>query len=242
MALLLTGCTAPPTASPHREIPAGEQAQGDLIKYAQLALVTRCLSGQGLTLPSVPEDPKTTSGQNKRFQAAYFGTDPRELSFTLPTGHTVTANTDGCLADARRVLYGDQKRWFEAEVIVNNLSAEAQARMTDDPHHRAATARWKRCTGHLSGTHPDQPEPAVTDRCNRESGLAEIESRLEPALLAKVRTERREQLAAYRQLRKLALQRAANLTSAAKAPHGLSQRTDPTKDLEPAEPKGHNPS
>ncbi|MGW7450004.1 hypothetical protein [Streptomyces sp. NPDC054787] len=218
LALLVTSCADQPTASPQREIPAAKEAQDDLIKSAQLALVTRCLSGQGLTVPSLRQRPKTVTAEHKRFQAAYFGTDPRELSLTLPTGYTVTANTDGCLANAQRVLYGDQKRWFEAEVVVNNLRAEAHARMATHPDHRAAMARWKRCAGPLSPAHPDHPDPAVTDHCNRESGLAEAESRLEPSLLAKVRTERREQLTAYRQLRTIAMQRAPNLTSAAQAP------------------------
>ncbi|MFG2987290.1 hypothetical protein ACGFYQ_39670 [Streptomyces sp. NPDC048258] len=218
VALLVTSCADHPTAPPHREIPVGEQAQDDLIKSAQLALVTRCLSGQGLTVPSLRQRPKAATAEDKQFQAAYFGTDPRELSFSLPTGYTVTANTDGCLANAQRFLYGDQKRWFEAEVAVNNLRAEAQARMATHPDYRAAMARWKRCAGHLSGTRPDHPDPAVTNRCNRESGLTEVESRLESTLLAKVRTERREQLTAYRELRTIALQRAVNLTSDAKAP------------------------
>lgn len=169
-------------------------------------------------MPSPRERPKAPTAEDKRFRAAYFGTDPRELALTLPTGYTVTANTDGCLANAQRVLYGDQKRWFEAEAVVNNLRAEAQARMATEPDHRAATARWKRCAGHLSGPRPDHPDPAVADRCNRESGLAEVESRLEPTLLAKVRTDRGEQLAAYRQLRTVALRRAVDLTSGAKGP------------------------
>ncbi|UUU43901.1 hypothetical protein [Streptomyces sp. NBC_00162] len=195
-------------------------------------------------MPSPRERPQATTAEDKRFRAAYFGTDPRELALTLPTGYTVTANTDGCLANAQRVLYGDQKRWFEAEVVVNNLRAEAQARMATDPDHRAATARWKRCAGNPSGArpdHPDHPDPAVTDRCNRESGLAEVESRLEPTLLAKVRTERREQLAAHRQLRTIALRRAADLTSAAKAPRGPAgepndhrSETDPTERRHPS--------
>ncbi|OEJ30177.1 hypothetical protein BGK67_01255 [Streptomyces subrutilus] len=193
-------------------------------------------------MPSPQQRPKAASAEDRRFEAAYFGTDPRELSLTLPTGHTVTANTDGCLASAQRDLYGDQKRWFEAEVVVNNLRAEAQTRMGTDPEHRAAMARWERCTGHSSKTRPNQPDPAVTDRCNRESGLAEVESRLEPTLLAKVRTERREQLTAYRQLRTIALQRAVNLTSATQAPQGPGRRTEPTTDLGSAEPKGHHPS
>ncbi|WAU86678.1 hypothetical protein O1Q96_24890 [Streptomyces sp. Qhu-G9] len=241
MALLVTSCADHPTASPHREIPASGQAQDDLIKSAQLALVARCLSGQGLGVPSLRQRPKSATAEDKQVQAAHFGTDPRELSLTLPTGYTVTANTDGCLANAQRVLYGNEKRWFEAEVVVNNLRAEAQVRMATDPDHRAAMARWKRCAGHLSGTRPDQPDPAVANRCNRESGLAEVESRLEPTLLAKVRTERREHLTAYRQLRTTALRRAANLHPASTAPQVPRRRTAPTTDLKPTEPKGHPP-
>ncbi|MEU9304733.1 hypothetical protein [Streptomyces sp. NPDC048269] len=154
------------------------------------------------------------SPEDKRLQAALFGTDPRELSLEFPTGYTVTANTDGCLASAQRALYGDQKTWFQAEVIVNNLRAEAQSRMTTDRDHRAAMARWTHCTGRPSGSRPQKQDRAVADRCRRESGLAEIEARLEPALLAEVRAERRGQLRTYEQLRSVALRRAQNLAGA----------------------------
>jgi hypothetical protein len=43
------------------------------------------------------------------------------LSLRLTTGHVVRAHTDGCLAAAQRRLYGDQRRWFRASVVVNNL-------------------------------------------------------------------------------------------------------------------------
>ncbi|MFG2754069.1 hypothetical protein [Streptomyces xanthophaeus] len=211
VALLLMGCAGTPTAAP--ATPASGQAQDDLIKSAQRALVTRCLAGKGLTLPTTKARPE--SPEDKRLQAALFGTGPRELALKLPTGYTVTANTDGCLANAQRTLYGDQKTWFRAEVIVNNLRAEAQSRMTADPDHRAAMARWTHCTDQSAGNRPQQqPDRATADRCHRESGLAEIEARLEPALLAKVRTERRDQLSTYKRLRAVALRRAQNLAGA----------------------------
>ncbi|MGR4878280.1 hypothetical protein ACIPUC_02435 [Streptomyces sp. LARHCF249] len=212
-ALLLTSCSGARPGSPHPGIPAGEQGRADLIKSAQLALVTRCLAGQGLTVPAARERPEATTAEGKRLQAALFGTDPRELSLTLPTGYTVTANTDGCLANAQRALYGDQRRWFEAEVVVNNLRAEAQARLGTDPGYRAALARRTRCTDQSPGIRPEPPVPAATDHCDRDSGLAEARARLEPALLAAVRAERREELSTYQRLRTVAVRRAADLAS-----------------------------
>ncbi|MEU9144568.1 hypothetical protein [Streptomyces sp. NPDC048349] len=218
--LLLTSCAGPPHGSPRPGIPADERGRDDLVRSAQLTLVNRCLSEQGLTVPAPQERPAATSAAGRRLQAALFGTDPRELSLTLPTGYTVTANTDGCLARAQRTLYGDQKQWFEAEVVVNNLHAEAQARLGADPEYRAALARRTRCTDAspearpAPSAAPTSPAAATpTDRCDRESGLAEVRARLEPALLAAVRAERRADLTTYQRLRTAALRHAVDLTS-----------------------------
>lgn len=234
VALLLTSCSDARPGSPRPGIPSGERAQDDLIKSAQRALVTRCLAGQGLTLPAAREqqaasERQASTAEGKRLKAALFGTDPRELSLTLPTGYTVTANTDGCLAHAQRALYGDQKRWFQAEVVVNNLRAEAQARLSTDSGYRAALARRTRCTGQPPGTPPERTAPARTEHCDRDSGLAGIRARLEPALLAEVRAERREELTTYQRLRTVALRRAADLTSSSTPlPLPSTERTHPS--------------
>ncbi|WP_180289233.1 MULTISPECIES: hypothetical protein [Streptomyces] len=94
---------------------------------------------------------------------------------------------------------------------MNNLRAEAQQRMKRDPDYRAATARWAQCTTPAHGPRPERPDPAVSARCAHRSGLAGLRARLEPALLAEVRADRRAQLTTYQQLRTRALHRAAAL-------------------------------
>ncbi|MFD7324374.1 hypothetical protein ACFV9D_25330 [Streptomyces sp. NPDC059875] len=205
-ALLLAGCA---TVTPGPSVPSTPQAQDELLRTVERTLVDHCLDARGLTLAVKPPTPD----DDRRLQAALFGTGPHELSLTLATGHTVTAHTDGCLATARQNLYGDQTRWFRAQVTVDNLRAEAQARMKNDPAHRAALERWTRCAAPPGRPRPERPDPAVAARCERESGLADVRARLEPAELAEVRALRADQLTTYRQLRTRALQRAAELSA-----------------------------
>ncbi|MFF3656763.1 hypothetical protein [Streptomyces olivochromogenes] len=227
--LALTGCSTATAQRAVPPLPRTERDRDDLIDAAQQVLVDRCLAGQGLTLPnasapqdhsasppqdhsaSPPQDQSAPAPQDRRLQGALFGRGRPELSVTLATGYTVTAHTDGCLAAAERDLYGDQRLWFRTRVVVNNLRAEAQQRMKRDPDYRAATARWTRCVTPAHGARPGRPDPAVSTRCARESGLTRLRARLEPALLARVRAERHGQLTTYRQLRTRALRRAADL-------------------------------
>ncbi|MFI1255055.1 hypothetical protein ACH4U6_14875 [Streptomyces netropsis] len=214
-ALVLASCAGPPAEPRRPGIPASEQARDDLIKSAQRALVTRCLAERGLTLRAARTTRARDAGvHDRRLQDALFGTGRRELSLTLATGYTVTAHTDGCQAAAQRVLYGDQRRWFRAQVTVDNLRAEAGARMATDPRFRAALARWNRCATPPGAARPEHPAPAVVTRCDRESGLADVRARLEPARLAEVRALRRDQLTTYAQLRTRALHRAVELATA----------------------------
>ncbi|GHG66241.1 hypothetical protein [Streptomyces griseocarneus] len=112
---LLTGCAAP--ASP----PADPD---EVIKAATGRLTDACLARQGLT-PQRPGQSPVPAAEQRRLTAALFGAGPAELSVALPTGYVVRAHTDGCLAAAQQRLYGDQRRWFHASVIVNNLRPEA---------------------------------------------------------------------------------------------------------------------
>ncbi|MFC0052192.1 hypothetical protein [Streptomyces actinomycinicus] len=146
-------------------------------------------------------------------EKALFGTGPAQLSLTLATGYTVRTHTDGCLAQAQRFLYGDQARWFRAEVTVNNLRPEAEARLGKDPSYRAALARRAAC-------------PDKDTRCVRAGGLDELRARLEHAQLAEARAAHRKEITTYHQLRDHALHRAADLLAAQPTPHW----------------KGHDPS
>ncbi|MFD7818203.1 hypothetical protein ACFV6E_35635 [Streptomyces sp. NPDC059785] len=243
--LALTGCAAGQASGPDRPpLPRDARSRDALVDTAEHRLVERCLARRGLTLrhPVPRHDARhrtrasrTAVREDRRLQEAVFGRGRPELSVTLATGYTVTAHTDGCLAAAQRALYGDQRRWFRARAVVNNLRAEAQQRMRRDPDYRAATARWARCATPAHRPRPERPDPAVSARCARSSGLARLRARLAPALLAGVRADRRDQLTTYRQLRLRALHRAAAL---------YAERTDPAHQEETphAAPRKHSAS
>ncbi|MFI8966115.1 hypothetical protein ACIGO8_28835 [Streptomyces sp. NPDC053493] len=211
-ALVLAGCATvrPESAGPPGAAPAARPEQDRLLKAAEQRLVAECLHAQGLALAPASQA-RAPDDRDERLRTALFGKDPRELSVTLATGLTVTANSDGCVAAARGRLYGDQTRWFRAQVTVDNLRAEAQARMKEDPAHRAALDRWTRCAAPAGVPRAGRPDPVVAERCARESGLSDVRARLEPAALATVRTLHRDQVATYEQLRARALLRAAEL-------------------------------
>ncbi|MFF9624954.1 hypothetical protein [Streptomyces griseosporeus] len=190
--LLAAACTAR-TAPPAPDLPASERGRSELIQAAQQVLVDRCLRARAAAGPP-PE------------QEVLFGAGRAELSLTLATGYTVRAHTDGCLAEAHRYLYGDQARWFRAEVTVNNLRPLAQARLRDDPDYRAALTRRAACD--------DRDTP-----CIRASGLRQLRERLEPVRLAQVRAAHRADIATYDRLRDRAVHRAADLLAGRSTPH-----------------------
>ncbi|RLV04379.1 hypothetical protein CTZ27_10430 [Streptomyces griseocarneus] len=137
----LTGC-APSTPRPDPD---------ETIKAATHLLTVACLARQGLTPPRPGQSPQPADRQ-QRVTDALFGTGPAELSVTLPTGYAVHAHTNGCLAEAQQRLYGDQRRWFRASVIVNNFGPEADHTHSSlsevRARHRAEIDDWKRLRAH----------------------------------------------------------------------------------------------
>lgn len=153
-AALLSACAQQPPAPP-------ALAPDDIIRSAQQQLIEDCLKRQGLKPPRPHEG---TNGsqvgsakdrrerqehheRQERTTAALFGTGRTELSLQLPTGYTVRAHTDGCLAAAQRTLYGDQRRWFRVSTIANNLRPEAAHRnrtlASVRAEHREELADWR---------------------------------------------------------------------------------------------------
>ncbi|MET9457976.1 hypothetical protein ABZY05_23315 [Streptomyces canus] len=166
----------------------------------------------------------SASKEQQRLSDALFGTGRRELSTRTATGLVVQANSDGCLAEAKRVLYGDLGRWFRTEVTVNNLGAAAHRRVTQDPVYRAALAHWSRCVAPVQQADSPgelrsawqrrardlapreatalQQRFAVTEaRCVRRTDLARTGARLEKRHAAELRTEYADVIAEHRQLR-----------------------------------------
>ncbi|UQI46351.1 hypothetical protein M1P56_19365 [Streptomyces sp. HU2014] len=141
VACLLTGCAEPA----HRPAP------DEVVKAATQRLTDVCLTRQGLAPPRPGQGPSPAAEQ-RRVNAALFGTGRTELSVALPTGYVVRAHTDGCLAAAQRRLYGDQRRWFRTSVVVNNLRPEAEhthRSLTEvRASHGAEIADWRRLRAH----------------------------------------------------------------------------------------------
>ncbi|MEV5438754.1 hypothetical protein AB0K80_22490 [Streptomyces sp. NPDC052682] len=188
-------------------------------------------AGTGTDAPAARRAPRpgsTAARREQRLADALFGTGRPELSTRTETGHVVRAHSDGCLARAQRVLYGDQGRWFRTEVAVNNLEAAAHQRVTRDPEYRAALRRWARC---VAPVHPVkdpgelraawqrrardlapreafelQRRYAVAEaRCVRGTGLAATGARLERHHAAEVRAGYAGLIAEHRRLRERGL-------------------------------------
>ncbi|MFE6161030.1 hypothetical protein ACFQ7F_19190 [Streptomyces sp. NPDC056486] len=155
--LFLSACAKSPTVP--ATAPAPALPPDDVIRSAQQQLTDGCLKRQGLTPPRPRHGNSSGSGSGsgsadngpsqtqERTAAALFGTGRTELSIELPTGYTVRAHTDGCLAAAQRTLYGDQRRWFEVSTIANNLKPEAAYRhrtlASVRAEHRQELADWR---------------------------------------------------------------------------------------------------
>ncbi|WJV51474.1 hypothetical protein QUY26_28200 [Streptomyces flavofungini] len=137
---MAVGCAPPAERTP-------ALTPDDTIKTAQQRLTDTCLTRKGLTPPQ-PGSRPASAAEQQRVARALFGTGRTELSLTLPTGHSVRAHTDGCLASAQRTLYGDQRRWFRVSTVVNNLKPEAAFReqpLTEvRARHRGDLAEWRR--------------------------------------------------------------------------------------------------
>lgn len=141
--LLVSGCAAPD--------PGPALSPDDTVKAATQLLTGRCLTARGLTPPRPGRRPGTKA-QEEHLADALFGAGRAELSLRLPTGYSVRAHTDGCLASAQRALYGDQRRWFQVSTVVNNLKPEAAYRKTGlasvRAAHRTEIADWQRLRAH----------------------------------------------------------------------------------------------
>ncbi|MEU6081456.1 hypothetical protein [Streptomyces sp. NPDC047108] len=171
---------------------------------------------------------KKAMAAQRRLSDALFGTGRRELSTRTATGYVVRANSDGCLAEAQRELYGDQARWFRTEVAVNNLEAATHQRVIRDPAYRTALARWSRCIAPVQkagdpgelrsawqrrasdleprdATSLQQRYAVAEARCVRSTALARTGTELEKRHAADVREAYAGQIADHRRMRERGL-------------------------------------
>ncbi|MGI5170150.1 hypothetical protein ACQEU3_37940 [Spirillospora sp. CA-253888] len=69
----------------------------------------------------------------------------RRLVVELPGAGRLSASDNGCVAEARRALYGDLAGWYRARRIVDHLDGYAAREMTRTPRYRAGLAAWAGC-------------------------------------------------------------------------------------------------
>lgn len=90
-------------------------------------------------------------------RTALMGASPVGLSATAPTGMTLTASPDGCIARAEGSLYGDLPAWFRVKVVTMNLRPVQEARVREDPRYAEAVRAWAACM-RAAGRPYDSPD------------------------------------------------------------------------------------
>jgi hypothetical protein len=127
--------------------------------------------GYGVELASsvdkfVREDPNANLGlspdQQRTWEEAYFGTDSTRIRVTLPDGDQYEAPGTGCLAEARKELYGDLQQQTRLFYYMQALRLDAANMVKADPAYLAAVDRWRRCMQSRGYSYPN-PLGAIED-------------------------------------------------------------------------------
>lgn len=83
--------------------------------------------------------------ERRRYLTAYFG-EPGEHSVETTVGDITTGvSTTGCLARARKTLYGDPRTWFRPDVVAGNIGGLIRQRVTEDQRYLRAVRQWSGC-------------------------------------------------------------------------------------------------
>ncbi|NLU66787.1 hypothetical protein [Streptomyces sp. HNM0574] len=216
----------PPRPGPlSREIPAWNP-------YALLTDDLADRDGYGLTSPVLRGEPpsdrepeRETSAGEAEWDRAMDGTDAHRESVRLPTGGSVSRNTDGCRFRGGEELYGEgwDRLLYGYQFLANEVVAEAGRA----PGVTAARARWSACVtesglgklGHRPGK-PERLRERVAERLDaargdgaalervarteldaaRADARCQRESRLREAVTAAQREAERPALAAHGEL------------------------------------------
>lgn len=69
----------------------------------------------------------------------------RQLTVELPGVGRLSTSDNGCQAEARRRLYGDLARWYQARRTADNVPTYVRRAVREDPRFVAAVADWAAC-------------------------------------------------------------------------------------------------
>jgi hypothetical protein len=149
--------------------PAWARTRGYGLAERRRAMAARAASAGQRRHESLPAAAKLA------YDRAYTGGDRPDLSAVAPTGVTVQASADGCLADAQRRLYGDLHRWFTARVTANNLAPAVMNAVWRDPRYGSAEQVWARCM-RAAGVPVAGPRAARAEADRRGAGRPAVQA------------------------------------------------------------------
>lgn len=87
-----------------------------------------------------------SSSERARWERTLFGPeDGPTTSVRLPMGGRTGTGLEGCLASARKELYGDLGEWFRASRTAQGLTPLYADKVTRDPRYTTAVGWWSRC-------------------------------------------------------------------------------------------------
>ncbi|MEU4394168.1 hypothetical protein [Kribbella sp. NPDC023855] len=85
-----------------------------------------------------------SAAEARRWERTLIG-DGKQISFELGDGSRISTSDKGCLATARRALYGDLPLWFRARRTSDGLVYIVYSKVQHDPRYVAAMAEWATC-------------------------------------------------------------------------------------------------
>jgi hypothetical protein len=173
----------------------------------------------------------------QRYTEALFGRVQDYQQVALPNGKRMSVSVSGCVADARRQLYGDVREYLRLTHVVTNLGAEVYRLVVADSRYLHALDAWRGCMrqrgygydspgaaveaiGALAGASAasraaargTEVRVAVADaRCAARSRLVAVANELDRKYDARVAHEQAGAILALQRLRAAALERAKAL-------------------------------
>jgi hypothetical protein len=172
--------------------------------------------------------------RQRAYAVALFGEARDMVTLHLPDGVQLSVSVAGCVAEARRALYGNVQRYLRLEYMVQNAGGEVVRRVLKDSRYARAVTAWRACmagqgyryeeatdayaamasrydqrAGARAEVRRQERQLAVTDAtCNRSARVAATGRRLHEEVAAIVAAQREGDVLAYRELQATALERA----------------------------------
>lgn len=102
---------------------------------------------------------KLSQADQARWGNAYWGRDSApQIRVKVPGGGIVTTNSEGCLSEARKTLFGSLERWLKLSNFAGGFAINARRRSAADPAMNELNKAWSACMsgkGHAALSSPD---------------------------------------------------------------------------------------